>query len=94
MKNFNFAINFVISFDALGGIMDQYVTPKIFERTGSISDCFLLGFYLCVMSLVSVIIVALFETYAQKRDKLTQTVIQDQNEKVHFSDIYKFNKLY
>jgi hypothetical protein len=68
MKNFNFAVNFVISFDALGGILDQYVTPKLYDRFGSISKCFLLGLYLCIFSLLSTIFVAIYETIAQKKD--------------------------
>ena len=43
MKNFSLALNTTISIDAVGGILDQLITPRVYDLTNSISTPFFVG---------------------------------------------------
>ena len=62
------ALGIDISVGRFGGVMNNYITPPLAEAT-SLGVALMLGFFLCIVSLISAIITVIFETRAIKIDK-------------------------
>jgi len=93
MKNLSFAFNTIGSLNSLAVVLDQEITPKIYERTKSISIPFFVGFILILFSAFCAAMLITFEYKAEKLDK-NKSEDKDEDEKVSIKDFKIFSKTY
>ena len=64
-----FAISMICCIPLFGELFNGIVTPYVFGSTQSFGEAFSVGFYMCVGSLILVLITSAIDYYAEKYDK-------------------------
>jgi hypothetical protein len=67
-KELAFALGINISFSRLASTVNNIVVPRTYDIRDNIGDGFMLGYFLCIMSLGTAIMLAYLDVYADKKD--------------------------
>ena len=75
--------------------MNQVISPRSYENTGSIKRPFFIGIVICVISVFCAFLVAYLDYESDKREgKLNEKNEDIESDKVNFSDIKKLNLVF
>ena len=72
MKNFNLSLNIAESLSRAGGVLDQFITPKVYEATGKLWIPYFIGFCLSVLSFFFSLFVVYLSNKADKKDGIVK----------------------
>jgi len=88
------ALGFNLSVSRLGSVVNGLVVPNIYDPNNynRLGLALLVGFFVCLFSLICAILLTILDRYADKVDKTGVTKVVSEEEKFRFSDIKTFNK--
>ena len=88
------ALGFNLSVSRLGSVVNGLVVPNIYDPNNynRLGLALLVGFFVCLFSLICAILLTILDRYADKVDKTAVTKVVSEEEKFRWSDIKTFNK--
>ena len=93
-KELAFALGLNISFSRLASFVNNVVEPRIYDFRENIGDPLLVGLGTCVVSLLLVFALVVFDRYADRKDKENNNVTVGEDEKIRCQDIKEFRLPY
>ncbi|CAI2364172.1 unnamed protein product [Moneuplotes crassus] len=88
-KELSLALGINISVSRLGSVFNNYTMPPLADAT-SLGWALTFGFILCIVSFACGIVLTFFERHANKVDKKSGALNEDEKEEFHWRDIKEF----
>ena len=88
-KELAFALGLNISVSRLGSVINGIIVPKAYLSSGSLGFSLLVGFLICIASVITAICLVVMDKIADKKDGDSGKMISEED-KFKFSDIKSF----
>ena len=89
MANFNFSLNILAALEQAGMALDEYISPRLYQYTKKLCDCFFIGFGICVISSICTFILTVLEKKAEKKDQK-----EEKKHNIRVKDVRRLKSLF
>lgn len=89
-KELAFALGLNLSVSRLGSVLNNAIVPPVYAETENFGTAFLVGFIICIFSLICGICIIILDKYADKVDGAAGKMIAEED-KFKWSDLKTFN---
>eukprot|EP00330_Aristerostoma_sp_ATCC50986_P000270 CAMPEP_0114595542 /NCGR_PEP_ID=MMETSP0125-20121206/17354_1 /TAXON_ID=485358 ORGANISM="Aristerostoma sp., Strain ATCC 50986" /NCGR_SAMPLE_ID=MMETSP0125 /ASSEMBLY_ACC=CAM_ASM_000245 /LENGTH=544 /DNA_ID=CAMNT_0001797261 /DNA_START=19 /DNA_END=1653 /DNA_ORIENTATION=+ len=93
-KELSIAMGTALNISSIGSSINSFLSPYFYEKTGEIQIPLIVGFFLCVLSMMAVVLLNIMDRIADKKENVDNQSEAKTEEEFQFKDLKKLEKIF